>query len=358
MDPHPPHRLRAGLRRAAGQPARVGEAFQITSDEALPWDQIARTLAGPRGSSRDIVHVPSDAIAAVDPSGGPACSATRPTRWCSTTARSGSSRAGSATVPFARGAREIVEWHDADPARRRVDDPGRRAPSSPPFEPPLPRPGSSGGPHSPVGPGSPPWTGTRCPSAAETRDPAMPPSVFAVTVVLVGSGDRRGAVPAIWRVLRLAVTLVDELGHAMVGLDRASPASSCAATCPGTRSPSGPRPLPSPGPVATCGRATPRRPWWVRRWSGPRVGLVGGTGPHPRARCPVSRSSGCVPADRGLATLAALGATGALWWWRDDTVQAQALAGPATVSRGRGDTSVPAPRCAHAHGATQRSSPP
>ena len=27
-----------------------------------------------------------------------------------------------ATIPFVRGAREIVAWHDADPARRRVDE--------------------------------------------------------------------------------------------------------------------------------------------------------------------------------------------------------------------------------------------
>jgi hypothetical protein len=26
-----------------------------------------------------------------------------------------------ATIPFARGAREIVAWHDEDPARRTVD---------------------------------------------------------------------------------------------------------------------------------------------------------------------------------------------------------------------------------------------
>jgi hypothetical protein len=27
-----------------------------------------------------------------------------------------------ATIPFEQGAREIVAWHDADPARRAVDD--------------------------------------------------------------------------------------------------------------------------------------------------------------------------------------------------------------------------------------------
>jgi hypothetical protein len=26
-----------------------------------------------------------------------------------------------ATIPFEQGAREMVEWHDADPARRQVD---------------------------------------------------------------------------------------------------------------------------------------------------------------------------------------------------------------------------------------------
>ena len=56
------------------------------------------------------------------PTGAPACSATSPTPWCSTTPRSSRwCRAGNATIPFARGAREIVEWHDADPDRRAVD---------------------------------------------------------------------------------------------------------------------------------------------------------------------------------------------------------------------------------------------
>ena len=51
-------------------PHALGEAFQITSDEALPWDQIAGLLAEAAGVEPQIVHVTSDAIAAVDPEWG------------------------------------------------------------------------------------------------------------------------------------------------------------------------------------------------------------------------------------------------------------------------------------------------
>ena len=50
-----------------GHPRAVGEAFHITSDEVLTWDQIAHALAAAAGVEARIVHVPSDAIAAADP---------------------------------------------------------------------------------------------------------------------------------------------------------------------------------------------------------------------------------------------------------------------------------------------------
>jgi hypothetical protein len=66
-------------------PRTVGEAFHITSDDAPTWNQIAEALAAAAGTEARIVHVPSDAIAAADPEWGAVCSATRLTRWCSTT---------------------------------------------------------------------------------------------------------------------------------------------------------------------------------------------------------------------------------------------------------------------------------
>ena len=41
----------------------IGEAFRITSDEVLTWNQIAQTLAAAGGTRARMVHVPSDAVA-------------------------------------------------------------------------------------------------------------------------------------------------------------------------------------------------------------------------------------------------------------------------------------------------------
>src|SRR5256885_16974275 len=51
-------------------PRTLGEAFHITSDDVLTWNQIAEALAAAAGVRADIVHVPSDAIAAADPEWG------------------------------------------------------------------------------------------------------------------------------------------------------------------------------------------------------------------------------------------------------------------------------------------------
>ena len=47
-----------------GNPRTLGEAFHITSDDVLTWDQVAHALGAAAGAEPRIVHVPSDAIAA------------------------------------------------------------------------------------------------------------------------------------------------------------------------------------------------------------------------------------------------------------------------------------------------------
>ena len=49
-----------------GNPHAVGEAFHITSDELLTWNQIFETVARAAGAEAHIVHVPSKLIAAYD----------------------------------------------------------------------------------------------------------------------------------------------------------------------------------------------------------------------------------------------------------------------------------------------------
>jgi nucleoside-diphosphate-sugar epimerase len=105
-------------------PRAHGESFHITSNEAPCWDTIVLTLARAAGVAEPkIVHVPSDAIAAVDKDWGDALlgdmahslvfdnSKIRrlvPDFVC--------------TTSFAEGAREMMAWFDAHPERQ-ISDP-------------------------------------------------------------------------------------------------------------------------------------------------------------------------------------------------------------------------------------------
>jgi nucleoside-diphosphate-sugar epimerase len=106
-----------------GNPQAIGDSFHITSDELLTWNQIHELLAAAAGAAPPrIVHVPSDTIHAYDQTWGRSLLGDKAHSviFDNTKIR----RAVPeylATVPFSRGAREIVAWHDEDPARRRVD---------------------------------------------------------------------------------------------------------------------------------------------------------------------------------------------------------------------------------------------
>jgi nucleoside-diphosphate-sugar epimerase len=56
-----------GLVGLLGNPEAIGEAFQITSDEALTWNQIFLEVYKALGLEPNIVHIPSDFIIAHDP---------------------------------------------------------------------------------------------------------------------------------------------------------------------------------------------------------------------------------------------------------------------------------------------------
>jgi nucleoside-diphosphate-sugar epimerase len=111
-----------GLVPLLGHPRTLGDAFQITSDDVLTWDQIAHALATAAGTSAQIVHVPSDAIAAVHQGWGDGLLGDK-----THSAVFDNSKLRQvvpdfvATIPFETGAREIITWYDEDPARRRVD---------------------------------------------------------------------------------------------------------------------------------------------------------------------------------------------------------------------------------------------
>jgi nucleoside-diphosphate-sugar epimerase len=105
-----------------GNSAAVGESFHITSDELLTWNQIYAILGRAAGVESKLVHAPSSLIAAVDRDWGDSLLGDK---THSMIFDNGKIRrfapAFAATIPFARGAEEIVAWHDADPSRRSID---------------------------------------------------------------------------------------------------------------------------------------------------------------------------------------------------------------------------------------------
>ena len=105
-----------------GHPRAVGDTFHITSDDALTWDQIATALATAAGAEARIVHVPSDAIAAVDADWGAGLLGDKAHSMIfDNTKLRRIVPDFRPAIPFEAGAREIVEWYDGDPSRRTVD---------------------------------------------------------------------------------------------------------------------------------------------------------------------------------------------------------------------------------------------
>ena len=139
------------------------------------------------------------------------------------------------------------------------------------------------------------------------------------------------AVEPLWRVLRIAVTLVHELGHAVVGM--AVGRRFTGFVLRGDMS----------GHAVTVGR--PRGPGRVvSTWAGyPAPALVGAAMAWLAGRgWAAAFIAGVIvvllvalvrvrSALTLLVMVVALAATGALWWWRDDVLQAQLLVGTGIV---------------------------
>ena len=105
-----------------GHPRTIGDAFHITSDDVLTWNQIAEALAAAAGVTARLVHVPSDAIAAADAAWGAGLLGDKAHSMVFDNSKLRSVVSGYRTeIPFEQGAREVVAWHDEDPARQQAD---------------------------------------------------------------------------------------------------------------------------------------------------------------------------------------------------------------------------------------------
>jgi nucleoside-diphosphate-sugar epimerase len=106
-----------------GTSRAIGEVFHITSDELLTWDQIHEIVAQAAGTTAQIVHIPSDVIAAYDAGWGGGLLGDKTHSMVFDNSKIKRTVPDfAAAIPFARGAEEIMAWYDADPARQVVDE--------------------------------------------------------------------------------------------------------------------------------------------------------------------------------------------------------------------------------------------
>ncbi|MEM7799003.1 MAG: SDR family oxidoreductase [Chloroflexota bacterium] len=105
-----------------GNPHAIGEAFHITSDEVLTWNQIYETLGAAAGQKPDIVHIPTSVINAYDPEVGVTLIGDKANNMVLDNSKIKRVVPDfAATTPFYAGAKEIVEWYAADPARQEIE---------------------------------------------------------------------------------------------------------------------------------------------------------------------------------------------------------------------------------------------
>ena len=103
-------------------PRTIGDSFHITSHEVLTWDAINRTFAAAAGvADPHLVHVPSEVIATALPWGPQLLGDKTHSVIFDNSKIRALAPNWQAMVPLAQGAREVVEWFDADPARRSFD---------------------------------------------------------------------------------------------------------------------------------------------------------------------------------------------------------------------------------------------
>lgn len=105
-----------GLLGLLGHPKAIGEAFHITSDEALSWNQIFRIVADAAGCEPKLIHVPSDVIAKQHPDWGAGLLGDKAHSVIfDNTKLKRLVPDFVASTPFVRGAEEIVAFYDEHP---------------------------------------------------------------------------------------------------------------------------------------------------------------------------------------------------------------------------------------------------
>jgi len=102
-----------------GHQQAIGEAFHITSDELLTWNQIHEAVAEAVGAKANIVHIPSDFIAKCDKDqvGGLLGDKAHSVIFDNTKIKR-FVPGFTATIPFKKAIQETINWFEEDPTRQ------------------------------------------------------------------------------------------------------------------------------------------------------------------------------------------------------------------------------------------------
>ncbi|MGA2488839.1 MAG: SDR family oxidoreductase [Anaerolineales bacterium] len=106
-----------------GNRKAIGQAYHITSEEVLTWNQIYQEVGRALGMDLQIVHIPSDLIAAYDPealgslTGDKVNSSVFDNRKIKELVPD-----FRCTVSWSEGVRRAIAWFEADPSRQTIDE--------------------------------------------------------------------------------------------------------------------------------------------------------------------------------------------------------------------------------------------
>jgi nucleoside-diphosphate-sugar epimerase len=112
-----------GLVGLLGHQQAIGHAFHITSDEVMTWDQFYRITAQAAGVEAQIVHIASDFLGAVLPDEVGSLTGDKASSVVFDNTKIKRFVPGfCAKVPFAQGIQRTIDWFDANPSRKEIDE--------------------------------------------------------------------------------------------------------------------------------------------------------------------------------------------------------------------------------------------
>ena len=111
-----------GLVGLLGNEQAIGQAFHITSDEVMTWDQYYRIVAHAAGVEPKLVHIASDFITTCEPELTGSLIGDKAVSVVFDNSKIKRFVPGfCATTRFEQGMRQSLAWFDADPARKQID---------------------------------------------------------------------------------------------------------------------------------------------------------------------------------------------------------------------------------------------